>query len=26
MKRQYWVLEDAGWKIAYEGEPGRGKP
>jgi len=26
MKRQYWVLEDDGWKIAYEGNPGRGKP
>lgn len=26
MKRQYWVLEDDGWKIAYEGDPGRGKP
>lgn len=26
MKRQYWVLEDDGWKIAYEGKPGRGKP
>ncbi|MDI3323139.1 L,D-transpeptidase family protein [Pontibacterium granulatum] len=26
MKRQYWVLGDDGWKIAYEGEPGKGKP
>ncbi len=26
VKRQYWVLEDDGWKIAYEGKPSRGIP
>ncbi|MGB0468609.1 MAG: L,D-transpeptidase family protein [Pontibacterium sp.] len=25
-KRQYWRLENEGWKIAYEGKPQRGKP
>ncbi|MBE9399198.1 L,D-transpeptidase family protein [Pontibacterium sp. N1Y112] len=26
VKRQYWVRENSGWKIAYEGAPSRGKP
>lgn len=26
LKRQYWVLEDGGWRIAYEGKPSKGKP
>lgn len=26
VKRQYWVRENKGWKIAYEGAPSRGKP
>ncbi|MGB0663881.1 MAG: L,D-transpeptidase family protein [Pontibacterium sp.] len=26
VKRQYWVLEDNRWKIAYEGAPSRGIP
>lgn len=26
LKRQYWIQENGRWKIAYEGQPHRGKP